>query len=743
MTRSPLARAIHIALSSCSFVAITTVHAQTTPDSTSGTPAATNHSLAVVSTPSVAALGDSNRLMQEMVVTTTGEAKTKDELAESVGVLNQDTLENVMPAHPSEALNRIAGVYVNNLGGEGHMTSIRQPLTTQGVYLFLEDGIPTRPTGFLNHNGLYEVNVAQSSQVEVTKGPGSALYGSDAVGGVINSLTRKPSDSADADISLEVGSDGWQRALLSGSGAINDNHRVGVQLNLTESDGYRDEAGYERTSLNGRWDYDASDSLSAKTVISYTDVHQDGASSLKRDDYLNAPQTNYYQGEVGYRDVESLRISSEWNYQPNEDQLLSVTPFYRNNSMELMPSWMLTYDPNILKNEFETYGLQTRYRQYEWDQSVLWIVGLDVDYTPAEYQERRINPIQNDQGIYVDYTFTGRTNYHYEAEQLSLSPYLHTEWQVNDAWRLSAGLRYDHFSVDYQDQLDPSVPEFGVFDPIPWPTTHLRPEDQEVSFDQWSPKLSAIYAFTTDQEAYVNYRHAFRAPTVGRLFRSGSTTNSDELEPVKADSVELGFRGLAFDHGDMDITYELALYHMEVRDDIVSFIDNTTRDRKSANAGETRHQGIEIAFDAHFNDEWSSVIAFSYTNQTYVEFETLCGRATCDYSGNDIARAPKTLGNWTLAYTPNWSDGLRIEAEWNHLGDYYTDQTNTQKYDGHDLFNLRANYDINDNFGLFLRVQNLNDKTYSTYTSNAVGSDELDYRPGLPRSVFAGVKYHY
>jgi outer membrane cobalamin receptor len=87
-------------------------------------------------------------------------------------------------------MNRLAGVHVSELSGEGHSMAIRQPITTKPMYLFLEDGIPTRATGFFNHNALYEVNIPQSGGIEVLKGPGTAMYGSDAIGGVVNVLTR-------------------------------------------------------------------------------------------------------------------------------------------------------------------------------------------------------------------------------------------------------------------------------------------------------------------------------------------------------------------------------------------------------------------------------------------------------------------------------------------------------------------------------------------------------------------------
>jgi len=145
-------------------------------------------------------------------ITVTGirEESLKAEAAETTDQLSQQMIQQTKPSHPSEIFDRIPGVHVNVTGGEGHMTSIRQPITTSAVYLYLEDGIPTRSTGFFNHNALYEVNLPQSAGVEVTKGPGTSLYGSDAIGGVINVLTEPAPLQAEGRVSAEAGENGWQ-----------------------------------------------------------------------------------------------------------------------------------------------------------------------------------------------------------------------------------------------------------------------------------------------------------------------------------------------------------------------------------------------------------------------------------------------------------------------------------------------------------------------------------------------------
>jgi outer membrane receptor protein involved in Fe transport len=70
--------------------------------------------------------------------------------------------------------------------------AIRQPITYNALYLYMEDGLPIRPTGMFNHNSLYEINMSGVRDIEVIKGPASSLYGSNAIGGAINFITQGP-----------------------------------------------------------------------------------------------------------------------------------------------------------------------------------------------------------------------------------------------------------------------------------------------------------------------------------------------------------------------------------------------------------------------------------------------------------------------------------------------------------------------------------------------------------------------
>ncbi|RUO27021.1 TonB-dependent receptor [Aliidiomarina minuta] len=660
-----------------------------------------------------------------IVVTSTQEQRSKSEIAESVSVFGQDEIEAVLPGHPSDLLNRAAGVHVNNLGGEGHMTSIRQPLSTAGVYLFLEDGVPTRPTGFFNHNGLYEINLSQAAWVEVTKGPGSALYGSDAIGGVINSMTATPTEETSAQATLEMGGDNWQRALISASSGIGTKNQAGVSYNRTQSDGYQEASEYQRDALTLRLDSQLSDAINAKTIFSMNQVRQSGASGLREDDFNASPRSNYFAGDVGARDVDAFRLSSELTIGIDDQRRLTLIPFYRHNDMTLMPPWMVSFDPNQQRTEFETLGLLTRYRQ-RFEHSEL-ITGLDIDRSDADYHERRVIVDSDEAGVLSRITDTDRVNYDFNAIQTAVSPYAQYEQVIGD-WRLSAGVRHDRFHVDYSDNLPEIVPEQGIFPGIPFPSTHLRPASQSLSFSRTTPKLGAIYSLSSRQEIYASHRHAFRAPTVGQLFRSGASAGTEGLAPVTAVSNELGWR-----LRQSAYAVELAIYDLQVDNDIVTIIDDEQVTRRNVNAGKTEHQGVELGINAQLSNAFSTSLAFSRTRQRYRNFEYVCGDTTCNFAGNDLPRAPRNMANMSLAWQPAELDSLRLEAEYNYLGSYYTDETNSARYGGHQLVNFRAQYAITPNLELILRLENVFNEAYSAYTSNQVGSSELEYRPGLAR----------
>ena len=667
-----------------------------------------------------------------ITVTGTREESLKAETAETNDQLGQQEIQDTKPAHPAEILNRIPGVHINVTNGEGHMAAIRQPMTTKAVYLYLEDGIPTRSTGFFNHNALYEVNVPQSGGIEVTKGPGTSLYGSDAIGGVINVLTRPAPLQAEADISVEAGEHGWQRVLLSGGDTSGDDG-VRADLNVTHTDGWRDGTEYDRQSATVRWDRFLKDGGSLKTVLATSNIDQQtaGTSRLTETDYLNNRETNYYP--ISYREVQALRLSTAYEKE-DKNTLLSLTPYVRHNFMDYMPNWSFRYDPSVKETESNSLGLLAKYRiDFDTNRTRL-IVGADIDYTPGSRLEHTIDALQTG-SIYTSYT-VNQVIYDYDVIYTGISPYVHMETSPWDKWRITAGLRYDNFEYDYDNQMaDGQLMVFPAS--MGFPARYNHPSDTSVDFSHLSPKLGATYQFSEQFNGFASYRRAFRAPSEGQLFRPGSNAASLDLDAVKADSYEVGVRG----EPNKTLSYELSVYAMYVKDDLVSYVDPVTTDRITVNAGETLHKGIELGVNKDLTDELQLAMSVSYAEHSYEDWIQRVGGSNVDFSGNDIESAPNTISNLRLNYKPQLLNGGRVELEWSHLGKYWMDQGNTTKYDGHELYNLRANYFVSKAFEVYARVMNLGDEHYAT--AAAVSSGNPQYAPGMPRTVYAGVDYKF
>ena len=677
------------------------------------------------------AYADDSASLGEVTVTATREGQLVAETPATVGVIKEKALREVKPTHPSEIMGQVPGVWVNVTGGEGHQTAIRQPLTTSPVYLYLEDGIPTRATGFFNHNALYEVNLPMAGGIEVSKGPGSALYGSDAIGGVINVLTRKPPRQGEIETSLEAGSYGWKRAMITGGNSFGDQAFRG-DLNISHTDGWREHTAYDRQSATLRWDSAIGDDALVKTVATVSNIDQEtaGSSAISKDDYEHNPKANYTP--ISLRKVQAFRLSSAYEKDLG-DALLSVTPYYRYDNMDLIANWALSYDPTRYTTQNQSFGALLKYRQDFKPLRTRLIVGLDIDDSPGSRVENRINPTTSGSGytaVYKSYTLGPRI-YDYDVTYRGIAPYVHGEISPLDKLRITAGLRYDYVTYSFDNR-------FGSTPILASGKYYGQVGDTDINYSHLSPKLGATYAFTETLNGFVAYNHAFRAPSEGQLFRPAVAANANaaraaaeaarNLKPIKVDSYELGLRGKLTQR----IDYEVSTYYMVKQDDILSYKDPVSNISTSTNAGRTIHRGVEIGLGAELASLWRLDSAFSYAKHTYDEWKI----GSTDYSGKEMELAPRVVANTRLTFG-NAQTGL-AQVEWLHFGSWWSDQANTVKYPGHDLLNLRGQYPIARDISLFANVHNLADKRYAESTGVTSGFET--YSPGLPRTLSVGVQ---
>lgn len=659
--------------------------------------------------------------LDDLVVTGTRAESPLLEQAGNTGKVSQEEIDLVRPDHVTEVVNRISGVNVQHGNGQEHLTSIRSPVLSGGAgagsFLFLEDGIPLRAAGFANVNGLFEVNYEQAGGIEVVRGPGSALYGSNAVHGLINVLSRAPSLELEREIDLSVG----PHDLYTAKGSVSDTvGRHGYRVNVlgTTDGGYANDSGYDQQKVSLRHDY-YGDIDSFKTLFSYTNLNQETTpyiTGFKAYESESRSRTN--PDPDAYRDAKSYRLSTEWIRELSDSSRFTLTPYMRHTEMEFLMHF-LPGKP-LEKNKHSSVGLLSSFTK-DLDGGHKIIVGTDLEYTEGELSEVQANPtVVFPSGFVSD--FVQGTHYDYEVDAMVIAPYIHTEWQILENTRMTAGLRYEYTRYDYTNNTNSrTLPDSGRY---------LRPDSDVDTFSNFSPKLGLVQQLTEDTAAFVNYSRGTRAPQTSDLYRAQigpSQTGTADSEEI--DSVEVGLRKVG-----EGLQYEVTAYHMKKRD--YFFTDSS--DQNVPN-GKTEHTGLELGMFYPFNETFDIAANVAFAKHEY-DFD----KPNADIEKGDyLVTAPKRIGNIRLGW--NISTQTRAELEWVHMSDYYLNDANDKKYEGHDVFNLRASHDVTSNFTVYGRIKNLFNTEYAERADFNTNSDPDGYRyfVGEKRYLHVGASYRF
>jgi outer membrane receptor protein involved in Fe transport len=421
--------------------------------------------------------------------------------------------------------------------------------------------------------------------------------------------------------------------------------------------------------------------------------------------------------------------------------------------MDLLASFTLNSDPTVYTTQNKSLGLLAKWRRnFPELMEARLIVGADIDYSPGSRDENALAvrysyiSLPTNTRQFSGYT-VGPTIYNYDVTFRGISPYVHGEISPTDRLRVAAGLRYDYLGYRFENDItNPfvAVPAGPIVPPStsPFPPARFygQAPSTTINFNQLSPKLGATYALDADASVYASYVHGFRVPSESDLFRPtfGATPAAAQaqmqsalsLKPIKADQIELGVRGLVG-----PVSYDAVVYNLTKHDDIVSQRDPVTTLTQRVNAGETRHRGVEVGLGAPFAHWFRLDVAFSYSQQTYVDWVTSTG----NFSGKTIESAPAVLANTRLTWLPQ--AGARLQLEWVSVGSYWLDAANTQKYSGYNVFNLRGNWAVVRHVTLFGAINNLFDTRYADSGQLSGGTLPTPLlSPGLPRAFYAGVE---
>ena len=668
------------------------------------------------------------KTLATIVVTASREGESINNTPAAISQITAKDIEDKHATFIGQLLNQTPGVLMSDLGNEQHMMSIRQPITTAAVYQYLEDGISIRPVGVFNHNALYEVNLAGVDNIEILRGPASSLYGSNAIGGTVNFITKAPTLTPTADIGISASSEGYRRLDVGASNTFDtEDGEHGLRLSAYASDrgdSWQDHAESNKQSVTLRHDWRISDVTQIKNIFSYNHLEADMTGSLNVDDYNK--RSGYSYQTFTYRAVDSTRLSSQINHKWSDQQQTQATLYYRDNTTEQNPSYNIrtdirngtptgTYTGQITENAFQSYGLNVQH-SVDLDQ-VKWVVGAMADHSPNQAKT-------NDIEVFRDPTSLVYTGYqqrqllrNFNVDVNNQAIYGQANWQVLPNLNLVGGARYDWISYDFDNQLTPS--------------RVTGAPDEKRNFKKASPQLGVVWNITPKMDVYSNWSQGFVPPEVSSLY--GANLVTPDLDAATFNNIDAGLR---FKLLDDRLDGEITVYRLQGKDEVISYTkaDNT---REPRNAGKTLHQGIEIGGTWKISDAYDQRVKVSGSIAQH-EYEEFQPSPVLNYSANTMPSSPKSFG--TIEYQIKPIPELLVSAEGVYVGSYWINDANTEKYNGHTLLNLRANY-RNNGYEVFGQILNATDVHYAESTS--FSNNQVSYTPAAPRTYLLGLRYHF
>lgn len=656
--------------------------------------------------------------LNTVIVTGSKVKEKRIEAPIAISVLNNQMIEATKATRIDFLLNKVSGVYMPTIGNEQHMMSIRQPVSLKGLYLYLEDGLPIRTSGLFSNNALIEINTSAIQQIEVIKGPASALYGAEAIGGVVNFISpSRPSKNMLA-ISNHINNNGLLKSDLILNKAGKRNGWVLHFSQIGQKNGLLEYSDYTKSAISLKRDFNFGKKWTGYQQLQ--SIHYNGQMTGTIDS-LKFKSKNYTtQQTFTYRKLDLIRLRQNLSYQWNAAQKTTMNLLYRGNTMEQNPAYLIAASSNPTKfkgqinsNHFDAYVVDLQHQiQFKKLKSKILIGG----YWDATLQGLVANYIDilKDTTVnkFISYTKPIKDSFitNYATKIYNQAVYLNLIQPIAKNIRLNATIRYDQFNYQFNNRLGMGTPSSNNY------------------FKNWAPKFGLTYN-RPSWGGYFNYSKGFVPPQITEIYNA---IRVPYLLPQHFSNLEIG-NWIRIPNGYI----EWSLYQLNGKNEIIS-VRQPDGVNLNQNTGQTKHYGIEYQFKYHFHPLIQ--VHFNGTNAKHIYINTLL-KGT-DISNKEMVAAPRFFSN--LSLLSQWNNTLSSSIEWQHQSKYFMDEINSTQYPGFNVLNLRINYSIK-NHALWLQCMNLTNQFYATMATknfSVKGNNGYAYYLGDNRTIALGWRWN-
>ncbi len=564
-------------------------------------------------------------------------------------VITREQIEQLQVVSVADILKTVAGIHVANQGDAGQLTSVYTRGTNSNHTLVLVDGVRVG-SATLGRASFSAMSAQHIERIEIVKGPRAALWGSDAIGGVIQIFTKRYANG-EGNISIGGGNNGFLQGAAS-LGFGNQQHQYTVNVSTESSDGFNaytsdpnnpydinepDADGYRRRTVSLTGSSELNAQLSLNIVGQWQSGNNDFDASYPDYPCWDDPSKacpNYYA-----------------NKQQSENYHLKVSGLYHTDNASLELTAARSQD------QAETYGNGIKKGDADRIETVRDQISVLGNYQFATETGVTIGADWYQESVSTN---TDKVSWvpgfqSWDVDQRTVNAlFVQGRHQVS-AWLFEAAARYDS----------------------------IENIDNEVTYN-----ASVGYQFSDAWLVSVNSGSGFKAPTFNDLYWPGS--GNPELHSENSTTHEILLRRNA-EHSVL----EVSVYDSDV-DDLIAWSPDASGSWKPSNINQASMQGVDLSYSANVGD-FDYQLALAYVD-------------TEDKStGDALLRRPKFTADYQLNYHwQDWQFGTVVSYR-----DKSKDSGGVD-LDSYWLVDLMSTYQINQHFSVAAKVVNAFNRRYQS-----------------------------
>ncbi len=452
----------------------------------------------------------------------------------------------------------------------------------------------------------------------------------------------------------------------------------------------------------------------------------------------------------------------------------------------------LTADWDLSENT--TLKSISGYREIDWN------VGIDLDGTPEQIQEvtdhqqqyqfsqefQLLGSMMDDRLNYVAGLYYFKENgyvhdfvpfqgllyvfdYQNDVDTESYAGFLHVDFNLTDRFGITLGGRYSEekkkfiggqadlsgFTYKISGCLDPEAPATDFIPPAPpgltcqqllgfpvpgQPLRYFPADEQEQTFEEFTPEVGVQFQFSDDVMAYAKYSEGFKSGGwTTRLSNPITDGSFAEFKPEHAKSSEVGLKMVMFDDR---LLVNTAVFFTDYEDIQLNFQEGASPVLR--NAGTAELKGAEIESQAVLGGGFGFTLAAGYIDAEYTEINPLVIGITTD---SEIPKTPEYKINFgpTLDFGLNNGGSIRFAVDYTYSSEIFNDSLNTPELVRPSVENLNAAIRYkspSDQFEFIVGGTNLTDERYLTTGSINDAAGERVGTYSRPQEWYATVRYN-